>query len=309
MADIVVTEFMDEAAVADLARDFHVVHDKTLVDRPADLAALVGDARALIVRNRTQVRGDLLAAAKALKVVGRLGVGLDNIDMAACAARGVRVFPATGANDVAVAEWTIAAALILVRRAFAASDEVTAGAWPRERLVGGEIAGRTLGLVGFGSIAREVAARARAFGMAIVAADPFVAADDPVWARFGARPMALAALIAEADVVSLHVPLTDATRGLFGARELASMKPGAVLLNAARGEVVDEAALAEALRAGRVAGAALDVFAREPLTAGSPLAGAPNLLATPHIAGVTAESNVRVSRLTADNVRRALEAL
>jgi (S)-sulfolactate dehydrogenase len=306
LSEIVISEFMDEAAVNDLRRDFSVHHDKGLVERPDELAGLLGDARALIVRNRTQVRGTLLEAGARLEAIGRLGVGLDNIDTDACAARGIAVLPATGANDVSVAEWVIASMLILIRGAFVASADVLAGKWPRERLIGGEIFGRTLGLVGFGSIARETASRARALGMRIIASDPFVGPDAPAWTRHDVERVDLDTLLASADAVSLHVPLTADTRNLIDASRLKQMKPSAILLNAARGGVVDEAALAEALKAGRVKGAALDVFAQEPLRAGSPLADAPNLLLTPHIAGVTEESNVRVSAVTARNVRRAL---
>jgi (S)-sulfolactate dehydrogenase len=307
MTDIVISEFMDEAAVEDLRRDFSVTYDKGLVDRPEELAGLVAGARALIVRNRTQVRGTLLAAGDRLEAIGRLGVGLDNIDVEAAKARGIAVLPATGANDVSVAEWAVTTIMVLLRGAYYATDAVAAGAWPRERLMGREISGKVLGLVGFGSIARETAVRAKALGMDIIAADPFVAVGDPAWARIGARPVTLEALVADADAVSLHVPLTAETRNLIDERCLAAMKPGAVLVNAARGGVVDEAALAEALRAGTLAGAALDVFDVEPLKAGSPLTGCPNLILTPHIAGVTVESNVRVSSVTAANVRRVLQ--
>jgi (S)-sulfolactate dehydrogenase len=307
LPEIVITEFMDEAAVADLGRDHEVCYDASLVDHPHELAALLADARALVVRNRTQVRGAVLEAAPRLVVVGRLGVGLDNIDLAACAARGIEVCPATGANDVSVAEYVITAVLVLLRGAWFATAEVAAGAWPRTRLMGREAGGRRLGLVGFGAIARETARRARALGMTVAAFDPFVAVDDPAWREHAVERLELAALLATSDAVSLHVPLTDATRDLIDAAALARMKPGAVLVNAARGGVVDEAALAAALRAGALGGAALDVFATEPLPAGSPLAGVPNLILTPHIAGVTEDSNIRVSAVTAANVRRVLD--
>ena len=307
MTDIVICEFMDEAAVAGLADRHAVIYDKALVDRPDELLRHVAGARALIVRNRTQVRGALLEAGSRLVAIGRLGVGLDNIDVAACKARDIAVLPATGANDIAVAEWALTTILMLLRGAYRATAEVADGSWPRERLMGREVHGKTLGLVGFGAIARETAARARAFGMTVIAADPFVADDDPAWRSHGVAKVGLDRLVASADAVSLHVPLTSETRNLFDATRLAAMKPAAVLVNAARGGVVDEAALAAALAAGRLAGAALDVFDTEPLKTGSPLAGAPNLILTPHIAGVTAESNVRVSAVTAANVLKALE--
>jgi (S)-sulfolactate dehydrogenase len=306
MPDIVICEFMDEDAIREGLKGFDVLYDPGLVDRPDELKALVAHARALIVRNRTQVRGDLLAGAGALKAVGRLGVGLDNIDVAACDARGIKVFPATGANDVSVAEWVIASALLLLRGAYGASGEVASGGWPRNRLMGREISGKVLGLVGFGSIAREVAKRALALGMVVEAYDPFV--KDEVFRAAGVRQHGLEPLIRESDVISLHVPLTDDTKGLFDALRLARMKPDAILLNAARGGIIDEAALAAALKAGKLGGAALDVFEEEPLAAsrGAVFEGCPNLILTPHIAGVTQEANTRVSWVTVENVKRAL---
>ena len=306
MPDIVISEFMDEAAITQGLLGYDVHYDPKLVDKPHELMRLVGQARALVVRNRTQLRGELLASAKALKTIGRLGVGLDNIDMAACEARGISVFPATGANDVSVAEWVMASAMLLLRGAYMATPEVVAGSWPRGRLMGREMTGKTLGLIGFGAIAREVAKRAQAMGMAVQAHDPF--APDAAFRAAGVQQHGLEPLLREADVVSLHVPLTDDTKNMIDALRLARMKPGAILLNAARGGIVDEAALALALKAGTLGGAALDVFEQEPLSAarGAVFAGCPNLILTPHIAGVTEESNVRVSWVTVENVKRAL---
>lgn len=303
---VVVTEFMDEAALEGFGPAFVVRYDPTLVDDRAAALAALADADAVIVRNRTQVDADLLAAAPRLCAVGRLGVGLDNIDLEACATRGVSVHPATGANAASVAEYVIAAVLSLVRGAFGSTAVMIAGEWPRAALgQGGEVGGRTLGLVGFGTIAREVAARARALGMRVIAHDPHLASGDATWG--GTEPVTFDALLERADALSLHVPLTDATRGLIGADALRAMKPTAVLVNTARGGIVDEAALADALRSGRLAGAALDVFASEPPgEAAAVFADCPNLVLTPHIAGVTAEANGRVSQLTVANVRRAL---
>ena len=169
MAQIVITEFMDESAVAGLAADFDVLYEPDLVDKQARLLEALADCRGLIVRNRTQVRGPLLEAAPRLEAVGRLGVGLDNIDVAACRARGIEVCPASGANDLSVAEYVITAAMVLLRGAWLATPEMLAGGWPRSRLMGRELAGRTMGLVGFGSIARNVATRAAGLGMRVVA--------------------------------------------------------------------------------------------------------------------------------------------
>ena len=308
MPEIVISEFMDEAAIRDAFAGREVLYDPKLVDDPARLTAAVADARALIVRNRTQVRGALLAAARRLEVVGRLGVGLDNIDVAACEARGIAVHPATGANDLSVAEYVVTAALLLLRRAWFATERVAAGEWPRTELMGRELAGKRLGLVGCGAIARVTARMARGLGMSVAAFDPLLPAEDPVWRDITRQ--SLPGLLAESDVLSLHVPLTDATRNMIDAGAIAAMKRGAILVNAARGGVVDEAALIAALRSGQLGGAALDVFAREPVdaAAGALFAGVPNLVLTPHIAGVTEESNVRVSAVTAEAVARHLGA-
>jgi len=307
MRKIVITEFMDAPAVEKLAARFDVDYRPKLVDDAAALEQAVAGADAWIVRNRTQVRGRALEAARGVRVIGRLGVGLDNIDIDTCRARGIEVIPATGANADSVAEYVIAVALMLLRGAYFSSGEVAGGAWPREPLTKGrEGGGKLLGLVGFGSIGRLTARKAFALGMRVVAFDPQVGPSDAAWSQAGVQPVELDALIAESDVVSLHVPLTPETRGMFGERRLRQMKRDAVLVNTARGGIVDEAALAKVLREGHLAGAALDVFGEEPLKAGSPLAGAPRLILTPHIAGVTTESNDRVSHLIADRVAEAL---
>jgi len=308
VAQIVITEFMDEAGVQSLAA-FDVLYDPQLVDKPDALRAALADCRGLIVRNRTQVRAPLLEAAPRLEVVGRLGVGLENIDLAACAARGVPVLPATGTNDETVAEFVLAAALVLLRPGtFHASADVLAGQWPRTRLIGGRDAkGLTMGLVGFGAIARQVAIRARAFGMRVLASDPFVPAGHPAWDELQVGRRELAAMLPETDVLSIHVPMTPATRGMIDAQALRLLPAGACVVNTARGGIVDEAELAAQLRSGRLGGAVLDVFAKEPLPAGSALAGVPNLVLTPHVAGITRDANLRASLLTADNVRLVLQ--
>jgi (S)-sulfolactate dehydrogenase len=242
--------------------------------------------------------------------VGRLGVGLDNIDVKACEARGIAVIPATGANAQAVAEYVVGTALMLLRGAFEASGAVGAGQWPRAALSSGrEIGGKTLGLVGFGSIGRVTARLARGVGMRVIGFDANVPASDAAWREESVTPRGFAEVVAESDVLSLHVPLTPATRNLIDAERLATMKPDAILVDTARGGIVDEAAVAAALREGRLGGAALDVFATEPLPAGSPLAGCPRTILTPHIAGVTRESNERVSSLIAEKVAATLSAL
>lgn len=305
---IVISEFMDAPAVERLQARFDVDYRPKLVDDLAALEAALPRADAWIVRNRTPVRGALLRAAARVRVVGRLGIGLDNIDVAECAARRIEVIPATGANAESVAEYVVAAALMLLRGAYFSTRAVEAGTWPRQMLSQGrEAAGKVIGIVGFGSIGRLTARKAVAIGMRVVGYDPQVPHGDLSWAEARTAPLALDELLVRSDVVSLHLPLTDATRGLIGRDRLALMKRDAILVNTARGGIVDEAGLASMLRDGHLGGAALDVFEHEPLGAGSPLVGAPRLLLTPHIAGVTLESNERVSALIAGRVAEALD--
>ena len=307
---ILISEFMDEAAVASLRAGFETTYDATLVDRRDELLGKLRDADALIVRNRTQVSAGVLAAAPRLKVVGRLGVGLDNIDLPACKARNVAVIPATGANALAVAEYVIATAMLLLRGAYVSSAAVAAGQWPRGLLSNGrEIGGKVLGIIGFGGIGQLTARLAQGLGMRVVASDSMIDAAAPVWKQTGVSCRPLDELIVGSDVISLHIPLTGETRNLMGAARLGLMKPGAVLINSARGGIIDEAALATALREKRLGGAALDVFDDEPLKAGSTLADCPNLILTPHIAGVTAESNTRVSSMIAERVAAYLSSV
>ena len=306
MSKIVITEFMDQAAVADLLKDHDVVYDPGLVDDRPGLFQHISDAEGLIVRNRTQVDAMLLDRSPKLVAVGRLGVGLDNIDVAACTNRDISVHPASGANADAVAEYVIAAVLTLIRGAFLASDRVVRGEWPRNELSGMEVRGRTMGLVGLGDIARRVAALSQALGMEVIASDPFVPDDDHVWSSV--QRVDLEHLLSVSDGVSLHIPLTDATRGLIGSAELEAMRDTAVLVNTARGGIIDEEALIDALRKGSIRGAAIDVFSSEPLTPAlaTPFDRVPNLILTPHIAGVTEESNRRVSAMIATRLRTAL---
>jgi (S)-sulfolactate dehydrogenase len=307
MARIVITEFMDAAAVRGLEQDHDVVFDAGLWNRRLDLEAAVASAHALIVRNRTQVDAALIELAPQLKVIGRLGVGLDNIDTRHAAARNIVVAPAVGANAVSVAEYVITSALVLLRGAYFSSAELVAGKWPRESLgAGREAFGAVLGIVGYGSIGQLVGEKARAMGLKVQATDDFLPADHPAWA--GVSRVSLDEVLRTSDVVTLHCPLTPATRRLIGAERIALMRRGSVLINTARGGIVDEAALAAALHSGQLAGAAIDVFEHEPIDAatGSLFSGLANIILTPHIAGVTAEANTRISAITAENVRRVL---
>jgi (S)-sulfolactate dehydrogenase len=304
---IIITEFMDERAVAQLQAQHDVLYDPKLVDDAPRLLKEASTCDVIIVRNRTQVRGDLLAALAKCKVVGRLGVGLDNIDVPGCEAKGMKVIPATGANALSVAEYVITSAMLLLRGAYAATDDVIAGRWPRNALSNGrETAGKLLGVIGFGSIGQTTARLARAMGMNVIAYDPVMKADAPVFKQLDVAAVSLQDLLSGADVISLHVPLVEGTRGLFNAERLAQMKPGSILINTSRGHIVNMEAMVESLKSGHLGGAAIDVFDEEPMKANAMFEGCPGLLLTPHISGVSYESNERVSFMIAEKVLEAL---
>ena len=304
---VVIAEFMEAAAVRSLRAQLPVHYDPELFDHPAQFYRLLASARALIVRNRTRVDGELLGRAPRLEVIGRLGVGLDNIDLVTCRARAIAVHRAAGANARAVAEYVLAMMLITLRDDYHRTAELSSGRWPSAYHPGGrQAAGKTLGLVGFGAIGQLTARLARAIGCRVIACDPAHAPGSLLWRELDVEPVGFDDLLAAADVVSLHLPLTAASRGLFGRETIARMKPQAILINTAHGGIVHERALADALRSGHLSGAAIDVFAREPLPAGSPLAGLPNVWLTPHIAGLSREANISVSTVIAERVTRSL---
>ena len=267
------------------------------------LPELVRDYDAIVVRSATQVTREILEAGERLKVVGRAGIGVDNVDVEAATERGILVVNAPTANLISACEHTFALLLALARRVTAANAAMKEEIWDRKSFVGTELYEKTLGVVGFGRIGQQVAARARAFEMEVLAYDPFL--DAEVAARHGAELVPLAELVRRADVVTLHVPLTDGTRNLIGAAELATMKETALLVNCARGGVVDEEALLEALEEGRIAGAALDVFASEPPTDWR-LVRHERVVATPHIGAQTSEAQERIALQTARMVTEAL---
>ncbi|MGB0253646.1 MAG: hydroxyacid dehydrogenase [Litorivicinaceae bacterium] len=306
MTRVLVTEFMDGSALAFLKNRVQVDYVPDLFERHDELLQRVETADALIVRNRTRVTSDLLAAAKHLKAIGRLGVGLDNIDQQAAAIANIQVLPATGANAIAVAEYVMSAMLHLRRPMTTGFQAMVGGDWPREQFIGGEISGKTIGLVGFGQIAQFVALRAAAFGMRVAYFDPYLTSENTALEPL--RSKSLDELLAIADCVSIHVPLNDETYRLIDSERFAQMKTGAILINTSRGGIVDERALIHHLKTGHIGGAALDVFEDEPLDQlrGAQFEGIDQLILTPHIAGVTHESNHRVSQVTAENVLRAL---
>jgi D-3-phosphoglycerate dehydrogenase len=262
------------------------------------------EAEALIVRSATKVDRAMLEEAPRLRAVGRAGVGVDNIDLEAASERGIAVFNAPEGNTVAATELTMALILTVVRRVAEADRSIREGRWNRSAFRGVELRGRLLGLVGAGRIGGEVARRCRAFGMDVIGFDPYLAAEAAE--VLGVRLVEFDRLIEEADVISLHVPLTEETRGMIDEAVLRRMKREAFLVNASRGGVIDEDALAEALSEGWIAGAALDVYATEPLPADSPLRAAPNLVLTPHLGASTREAQVEVAREVAIKLKSAL---
>src|SRR5579859_1456112 len=272
----------------------------TVLTTKETLEREIADADALIVRSATKVTADLLAKAPKLRAVGRAGVGVDNIDLEAATRRGVLVMSTPGGNAVSVAEHTFALMLSLARQVPRLDKAIHEGRWEKSSAAGTEVRGKTLGLIGLGRIGSEVAVRAEAFDMRVLAYDPFIS--EAAAREMSVELVPLDQLLAESDFVSLHTGLSPATQNLINKANIQKMKNGARLINSARGELVDEAALAEALKNGKLAGAAVDVFAEEP-PKNSPLVGLPNVIATPHVAGSTAEAQEEVGTQVAVQIK------
>jgi D-3-phosphoglycerate dehydrogenase / 2-oxoglutarate reductase len=269
--------------------------------KPAQLLEEVADADALIIRSATTVTADVIAAAKQLAVIGRAGIGVDNVDVGAATARGIVVMNTPGGNTVTTAEHAIALLVALARHIPQATASMKAGKWDKKSFVGMELFNRTLGVIGLGNIGRIVAQRARGLGMKVVAYDPFLSAEAA--AKFEVELLGLDALLARADALSIHVPRTVDTAGLLGREAFKKVKKGVLIVNAARGGIVDEAALLEALDAGTVGGAALDVFEEEPPPGNHPLVAHPRVICTPHLGASTEQAQVNVSIAVAEQVR------
>jgi D-3-phosphoglycerate dehydrogenase / 2-oxoglutarate reductase len=270
----------------------------------AALIQAVGAYDALVVRSATKVTADVIAAGTNLRVIGRAGTGVDNIDVEAATARGIIVVNAPASNNVAVAELTIGLLVALARSIPQAYASLQSGKWERNKFVGWEVRGKTLGLLGLGRIGSEVAVRARAMEMSVLAYDPVVSLDRAE--QIGVELVAMDELLARSDVVSLHVPLVEATRNLLDAAHIAKMKQGAYLINASRGGIVDEAALLEAIERGQVAGAALDVFSSEPPAADASIIHHPKIITMPHIGASTVEAQISAGSEVAEGVASAL---
>jgi D-3-phosphoglycerate dehydrogenase / 2-oxoglutarate reductase len=301
MAKILVTDGLDKGGL-ELLRAHAEVADRNGISAD-DLLKEIGDFDALIVRGRTKVTPAVFAAAKNLKAVGRAGVGVDNIDLAAAKAAGVTVVNSPLATTVAVAELTFSLLLAVCREVSRADATMKAGKWIKKELEGVELFGKTLGVIGYGRIGAEVGKRAVAFGMTVLGYDPLVSADEIQ--KRGAQPVALADLLSRSDFISMHIPLTADTRGMLNAEAFKAMKAGVRIVCAARGGVIDEAALLEALNSGKVAAAGLDVFVAEPpgLT---DLVAHPRVVCTPHIGAQSVEAQSRAADDIASEILAAL---
>ncbi len=303
MARILICDPLNAVGVEQLRAGGHEVTELAAEDK-AQIEKHAEGVDALVVRSGTQATAALMdAAGPRLRVIGRAGVGVDNVDVKAATERGILVVNAPTANLLSATEHTFALLLALMRKVPAADRSLKDGRWDRKSFVGKELWGKTLGIAGFGRIGQRVALRAQAFEMKVLAYDPFL--DDEAIRRHEAEPASLDKLLAEADAVTLHVPMAEGTRNLINAERLALMKEGAVLINCARGGVVDEAALLDALENGNLAGAGLDVFAQEPMVDFT-LASHPKVVATPHVGAQTKEAQLRIAEDTAKMVNQAL---
>ena len=299
---ILLTDGLEENGKAILRSKAEVVDQSGI--SAEDLLNVVGDYDALIVRGRTKVTAAVFDAGKKLKVVGRAGVGVDNIDLAAAKAHGVTVVNSPLATTVAVAELTLSLMLSLVREIPRADASMKAGKWLKKEFEGRELYGKTLGVIGFGRIGSAVAARAKAFEMKILAYDPLVPAEEI--AKRGGKQVSFDELLAQSDVITMHMPLTADSRNLLNAEAFNKMKDGVYIVCAARGGVIDEDALLEALNNGKVSGAALDVFATEP-PGPTALVAHPRVIDTPHVGAQTVEAQARAANDIAEEVLNALE--
>jgi D-3-phosphoglycerate dehydrogenase len=306
MADILISENVQGAAVDALRARFTVSLQPELWKSEGQLAEQIRNCRALIVRNQTPVTAELLARATELLVVGRAGVGLDNIDVKAAEDAGIVLASTPDQNAISAAELTMGMILSLARMIPAADHDTRQGNWNRQRFVGMELYGKTLGIVGAGKIGYLTARRAMAFGMKILAYDPYLSPDNILLSDLRAELSNLDELLSSSDVVSCHLPATQETNGLMNSASFAKMKRGALFVNTSRGAVVVEADLVAALKSGAVGGAALDVRTKEP-PATSELESLPNVILTPHIAAFTREAQDRVTRAICEDVARVLD--
>ena len=303
MKKLLITEIMDEQEVQKLQSMFTTIYDPNLFNNEKKIIELIPEMDALIVRNNTLVNETILAASKQLKVIGRLGVGLNNINVELCKKKNITIIPATGANTVSVAEYVISCMLVLSRKVFNATESVIAGDWPRNKFMHGlELYNQTLGIIGLGSIGKAVATRAKSFDMNIISYDPLIKESSSEFSYIQMK--SLEEIFTQSDIITLHIPLNADTKNLINKDKIQLMKKGSILINTSRGEVVDENAVIENLKSHHLGGAALDVFNQEPLTKenANKFKDISNLICTPHISGLSEQANKRVSSMIANSV-------
>ena len=300
MKKVLITEFMEQDSVDKMSENFDVTYDTSLHENQAKLSSLIVNTDAVIVRNKTQLTEDLLSKADQLTFVGRLGVGLDNIDTDYCSNNGIFVQPATGMNADSVAEYVITCSLSLLKNIPIAHHGTSSGQWPRTSIESRELGRKTLGLLGFGVIGKKVSRLAQVFGAKVIAYDPFVKESEA--SKHNVSLVKQEDLFDLSDVISIHLPLTDQTRNLINARSFNLMKQNPIIINSSRGSIVNEKDLLQAYSEKIISGFALDVYSSEPVEEDfyKHISNSMNCILTPHNSGVTTESNVRVSQFIAE---------
>tara|TARA_Y100001970_G_scaffold17151_1_gene19390 strand:- start:2070 stop:3005 length:936 start_codon:yes stop_codon:yes gene_type:complete len=302
MANVLITEFMDKTQIRRLSKVHNVIYNPELYNDSKSLLKKANEVHALIVRNKTNVDKKLLDSMRSLKVIGRLGVGLDNIDVDYCKIKNVPVIIAEGANAKSVSEYVIMGLFTLFRGIRTSTEDILSKKWDRNKHTGSEINGKTLGIIGIGSIGKIVAKNASGLGMNLIGNDIKISKDDEIWEKLNIKYSSFDEVISQSDVITIHVPLTKKTYNLLGENEFKNMVKGSFIINSSRGGIVNEKDLLKFLKNGHLGGAMLDVFETEPLNQVSKFLGIENLILTPHIAGLTHESNIRVSQVITNKV-------
>ena len=308
MANILITEFMENEQIDIMSSKHNVSYEPEIYANSKALLDKSNDIEALIVRNKTNVDKQLLNSMKELKVIGRLGVGLDNIDVDCCKEKGISVIIAEGANAKSVSEYVVMGLFTLFRGIRKSTEDLLNNKWDRNKHTGSEINGKTLGIIGVGTIGQIVAKSAGNLGMKVIGNDIDIKDEDEIWTKLNIESCSFDDLVCRSDAITIHVPLTKETYNLFAEREFKNMRKGSFIINTSRGGIVNENDVLKYLKNGHLGGAMLDVFESEPLTDPNLFSKVENLILTPHIAGLTAESNVRVSQTISEQILSFLDS-
>ena len=306
MANVLITEFMEEAQIERLSKIHNVTYNPELYKNSELLLEEAHEVHALIVRNKTNVDKKLLNSMGCLKIIGRLGVGLDNINIDYCKIKNVPVVIAEGANARSVSEYVIMGLFTLFRGIRTSTEDVLNKKWDRNKHTGSEINGKTLGIIGIGTIGQIVAKNAGELGMNLIGNDIELSEDDEIWGKLNIKYRSFKEVISQSDAITIHVPLTKKSYNLFSEKEFRNMPKGSFIINSSRGGIVNEKDMVKFLKNGHLGGAMLDVFENEPIDNASIFSGIENLILTPHIAGLTCESNIRVSQTITDKILKYL---